>query len=80
MVSDDEGPLPTFQSITSILEHQLRGEPTALADFESLLAVVASDEDFETEQDAIDHLIDIAEMELDNWRILRMACGWKRNG
>jgi hypothetical protein len=78
MVSDDKGSPPTFQSINSILEHQLRNEPLALEEFESLLSIVASDEDYETEQDAINHLIDIAEMELDNWRILRMACGPRR--
>lgn len=74
MVTFEDQPPTTFQSINSILEHQLRGEPTALAEFESLLDVVAGEE-FETEQDAINHLIDIAEMEVDNWKLFRRACG-----
>jgi len=75
MVTFEDQPPVTFGSINSILEHQLRSEPFALEEFESLLDVIASDDEYETEQDAINHLIDVVEMQISNWRLLRRACG-----
>ena len=76
MVSNEPSPPVTFKSINDILEHQLRNEPFALEEFKSLLNVVAKlAEGFETEQEKVNHLIDIAEMEIDNWQLLRRACG-----
>ena len=40
MVTFEDQPPTTFQSINSILEHQLRSEPFALEEFQSLIEVV----------------------------------------
>ena len=80
MVSNEPHPPVTFQSINRSLEHQLRNEPHMREEFESLLEVIASDDsgDFETEQDAVNHLIDVVEDQISAWNKLRMACGPRR--
>lgn len=77
MVMFEDQPPTTFQSINDILQHQLRNEPPVLMEFESLLEVISSDdsEEFETEQDAINHLIDVIEDQVYNWKLFRRACG-----
>lgn len=78
MVSNEPHPIVTIQRINDILEHQLRNEPHMLEEFESLLSIIASDEDYDTEQGAINHLIDVVEDQISAWQTLRRACGPRR--
>ena len=78
MVTFEDQPPVTFRSITDVLDHQFRNEPHVLMEFESLLEVVEGgleQEEFETEQDAINHLIDVVEDTISHWQTLRRACG-----
>lgn len=78
MVTFEDQPPTTFQSINDILQHQLRNEPFALEEFQNLIEVVEAgieQEEHETEQDAINHLIDVVEDQIYNWKLFRRACG-----
>ncbi len=75
MVTFEDQPPTTLQSIRNALAQQFRNEPHVLMEFESLLDIVITDGDFETEQDAINHLIDVTGDQAYNWRLFRTLCG-----
>jgi hypothetical protein len=75
MVHFEDKQPTTFQDVQDILENQLRNEPHALAEFQSLIEIIETSEDHETEEDALRHLIDVAWNERGNWSTLLMALG-----
>lgn len=78
MVMTEDQPPTTLQSIRNALVQQFRNEPHVLMEFESLLDIVVTEffnGNFETEQDAINHLIDVTGDQAYNWRLFRTLCG-----
>jgi len=66
----------TFQDIYATLQKEFHNDPSGvLEEFESLLDIYATSDDYKTEDEAIHHLIEATYEVLDKWWTLLRACG-----